>query len=91
MDKVQVPVDDLFKVPGRKGDKDMEFPGDPAGGSGNTCNCRCTVGFEVVRDENDRPLEITGGLRGVAGEMWNLWNNSVLLQIQRGFYEAISM
>jgi uncharacterized protein with gpF-like domain len=91
MDKVQVPVDDLFKVPGRKGDKEMEFPGDPAGGPGNTCNCRCTVGFEVVRDENDRPMEITGGLRGVAGEMWNLWNNSVLLQIQRGFYEAISM
>jgi uncharacterized protein with gpF-like domain len=91
MDKVQVPVDDLFKVPGRKGDKDMEFPGDPVGGPGNTCNCRCTVGFEVVRDENDRPMEITGGLRGVAGEMWNLWNNSVLLQIQRGFYEAISM
>jgi uncharacterized protein with gpF-like domain len=91
MDKVQVPVDDLFKVPGRKGDKEMEFPGDPAGGPGNTCNCRCTVGFEVVRDENDRPMEITGGLRGLAGEMWNLWNNSVLLQIQRGFYEAISM
>lgn len=91
MDGKRVAVDDLFKVPGRKGDKDMEFPGDPAGGSGNTCNCRCTVGFEVVRDENDRPMEITGGLRGVAGEMWNLWNNSVLLQIQRGFYEAISM
>jgi uncharacterized protein with gpF-like domain len=91
MDKVQVPVDDLFKVPGRKGDKYMEFPGDPAGGTGNTCNCRCTVGFEVVRDENDKPMEITGGLRGVAGEMFNLWNNSVLLQIQRGIYEAISM
>jgi uncharacterized protein with gpF-like domain len=91
MDKVQVPVDDLFKVQGRKGDKDMEFPGDPAGGPGNTCNCRCTVGFEVVRDENDRPMEITGGLRGVSGEMFSLWNNSVLLQIQRGFYEAVSM
>ena len=91
MDGVQVATDEVFKVTGKKGDKDMEFPGDPAGGPGNTCNCRCTVGFEVVRDENDRPKEITGGLRGVAGEMFNLWNNSVLLQIQRGLYEAISM
>ena len=91
MDKVQVPVDDLFKVPGRKGDKDMEFPGDPVGGPGNTCNCRCTVGFEVVRDENDRPMEITGGLRGVAGEMWNLWNNSLFLQLQSLINEAVSM
>ena len=69
----------------------MEFPGDPAGGAGNTCNCRCTVGFEVVRDENDRPKEITSPLNGIAGDMFNLWNNSVLLQIQRGLYEAISM
>ena len=69
----------------------MEFPGDPAGGPGNTCNCRCTVGFEVVRDENDRPKEITGGLRGVAGEMFSLWNNSVLLQIQSLINEAVSM
>ena len=91
MDGVQVATDEVFKVTGKKGDKDMDFPGDPAGGPGNTCNCRCTVGFEVVRDENDRPIEITGGLRGVAGEMFNLWNNSVLLQIQRGLYEAISM
>lgn len=91
MDGVQVATDEVFKVTGKKGDKDMDFPGDPAGGPGNTCNCRCTVGFEVVRDDNDRPIEITGGLRGVAGEMFNLWNNSVLLQIQRGLYEAISM
>ena len=91
MDGVQVPTDDIFEVPGKSGKAAMEYPGDPAGGPGNTCNCRCTIGFEVVRDENDRPMEITGGLRGRAGELFNLWNNSVLLQIQRGLYEAISM
>ena len=91
MDGVQVATDEVFKVKGKESDADMEFPGDPAGGPGNTCNCRCTVGFEALRDENDRPMEITGGLRGVAGEMFSLWNNSVLLQIQRGFYEAVSM
>ena len=91
MDGKQVPVDQPFTVPGMSAVDFMEFPGDPNGSAGNVCNCRCTVGFEVVRDSNDRPVEITGNLRGPAGTMYDLWNNTLFLQLQSMINEAISM
>lgn len=91
MDGKQVPVDEPFTVPGMSAVDFMEYPGDPNGSAGNVCNCRCTVGFEVVRDAQDRPVEITGNLRGPAGTMWNLWNNSLFLQLQSLINEAVSM
>ena len=89
MDGVQVPIDEMFNVVGNESIAMMEFPGDSNGGLGNVCNCRCTVGFEVLRDATGKPIPIQGNLKGAAGEMYNLWNNSVFLQIQRGLYEAI--
>jgi uncharacterized protein with gpF-like domain len=91
MDGKQVPTDSPFTVPGMGSIDIMEYPGDPNGSAGNVCNCRCTVGFEVVRDSQDRPVEINGGLRGPAGTMWNLWNNTLFLQIQSLINEAVSM
>jgi uncharacterized protein with gpF-like domain len=91
MDGKQVPTDMPFTVPGMGSIDIMEYPGDPNGSAGNVCNCRCTVGFEVVRDAQDRPVEISGGLRGPAGTMWNLWNNSLFLQLQSLINEAVSM
>jgi len=91
MDGKQVPTDQPFTVPGMGVVDIMEYPGDPNGSAGNVCNCRCTVGFEVVRDSQDRPVQISGQLRGPAGDMWNLWNNSLFLQVQRLINEAISM
>jgi len=32
-------IDEPFDV----GGESMQYPGDPAGGAGNVCNCRCTV------------------------------------------------
>ena len=90
MDGKNVPVDEPFTVPGLRTIDIMEFPGDPNGSAGNVCNCRCTVGFEVVRDSNDKPVQIQGGLRGPAGTMWNLWNNSLFLQLNNLINEAIS-
>jgi uncharacterized protein with gpF-like domain len=91
MDGKQVPTDSPFTVPGMGSIDIMEYPGDPNGSAGNVCNCRCTVGFEVVRDAQERPVEISGGLRGPAGTMWNLWNNSLFLQLQSLINEAVSM
>jgi len=91
MDGKQVPVDEPFTVPGMSAVDFMEYPGDPNGSAGNVCNCRCTVGFEVVRDAQERPVEITGNLRGPAGTMWNLWNNTLFLQLQSLINEAVSM
>ncbi|GAB3550216.1 phage minor head protein [Spirosoma fluminis] len=36
-----IPKDELFVVGGRR----MRYPGDPAGGSANVINCRCTVAY----------------------------------------------
>jgi len=89
MDGKTTPIDQPFTVPGLKSIDIMEFPGDPNGSAGNVCNCRCTVGFEVVRDSNGKPVDIQGGLRGPAGDMLNLWNNTLFLQLQTLINEAL--
>lgn len=35
------------------GDKRMDFPGDPAGGAAECCNCRCTVAYLPSNDRED--------------------------------------
>lgn len=47
-------MDDKFYV----GATLMKFPGDPAGGASEVCNCRCTVGFIPKRDANDRLIRL---------------------------------
>jgi hypothetical protein len=89
MDGKNVPIDQPFTVPGLRSIDIMEFPGDPNGSAGNVCNCRCTVGFEVVRDSNGKPVDIQGGLRGPAGDMLRLWNNTLFLQLQTLINEAL--
>lgn len=88
MDGKRTPVDKPFTVPGLTSVDIMEFPGDPNGSAGNVCNCRCTVGFEVVRDENDKPVPISN-LTGPAGDMWRLWNDSLFLYLQNLINEAV--
>jgi uncharacterized protein with gpF-like domain len=89
MDGKRVAVDEPFTVPGMGSVEQMEYPGDSRASAGNVCNCRCTVGFEVVRDENDMPVLIQGNLKGPAGTLWSLWNNSLFLQLQMLINEAI--
>lgn len=33
------------------------YPGDPAGSAKEVINCRCTLGYRVKRDSNDRPVK----------------------------------
>ena len=89
MDGKTTPIDQPFTVPGLRSIDIMEYPGDPNGSAGNVCNCRCTVGFEVVRDSNGKPVDIQGGLRGPAGDMLRLWNNTLFLQLQTLINEAL--
>jgi hypothetical protein len=89
MDGKTTRIDEPFTVPGLRSIDIMEFPGDPNGSAGNVCNCRCTVGFEVIRDSNGKPVDIQGGLRGPAGDMLNLWNNTLFLQLQTLINEAL--
>ena len=89
MDGKTTPIDQPFTVPGLRSIDIMEFPGDPNGSAGNVCNCRCTVGFEVVRDSNGKPVDIQGGLRGPAGDMLRLLNNTLFLQLQTLINEAL--
>lgn len=61
-----VPQGEKFSVGGTK----MLFPGDPAGGARNCCNCRCTVAFipaeeqeEVQSNDGFNPLlYVVGGI-----------------------------
>jgi len=89
MDGKTTPIDQPFTVPGLRSIDIMEYPGDPNGSAGNVCNCRCTVGFEVVRDATGKPVDIQGGLRGPAGDMLRLWNNTLFLQLQTLINEAL--
>jgi uncharacterized protein with gpF-like domain len=52
MDGIIVPYNNFFNVSGQN----MQQPGDRTGGatSGNICNCRCTIGFIPIRDNNGR-------------------------------------
>jgi uncharacterized protein with gpF-like domain len=84
-----VPMANSLNIPGIVSGEEMQYPGDANGSAGNVCNCRCTVGFEVVRDSNGKPVDIQGGLRGPAGTMFNLWNNTLFLQLQTLINEAL--
>ena len=73
MDGIEVAFDAYFKVPNRNGTtEDMLHPGDPNGSAGNVCNCRCSIGFRVVRDANGVPKRLTSPPIGNAGIIYNL-------------------
>lgn len=44
MNKKPIPKEELFSVGGTK----MKYPGDPAGGAAQTCNCRCIVHYSPI-------------------------------------------
>ena len=83
MDGKQSEMDQAFVVPSLRSLDLMQFPGDPNGAAGNVCNCRCTVGFEVVRDSRLQPIRIQDGpaLTGPIGQLYGLLIDDVLLTI----------
>jgi len=58
MNKKQVGFNELFIVPSTKTIDAMSFPGDPNGSAGNVCNCRCTVVFVPIKNENNEPVSL---------------------------------
>jgi uncharacterized protein with gpF-like domain len=73
MDGVQVGMDEYFHVPQKNGGfQKMLHPGDPSGSAGDVCNCRCTVGFEALRDANGKPIQRTSAPLGNAGILYNI-------------------
>jgi len=80
MDGVQVGVDEYFEVPSKNGPERMLYPGDPAGSAGDVCNCRCTCGYEVVRDSAGVPVKLTSAPMGNAGIIYNILNSQSILK-----------
>lgn len=59
MDGITIPIDEAFKVPKREGGyDDIQQPGAPDGDAGNTIQCRCTIGFSILRDSNGIPIRL---------------------------------
>lgn len=59
MDGITIDIDELFKVPKRNGGyDDISQPGAPDGDAGDVIQCRCTIGFKVVRDTNGLPVKV---------------------------------
>jgi hypothetical protein len=56
-----VQIDEAFQVPNRhNGFDSLQQPGDPGGAAADVIQCRCTVGFNVIRGANGLPLQANG-------------------------------
>jgi hypothetical protein len=73
MDGIEVPMDERFQVYSLEGTELMLHPGDPTASAGNTCNCRCTIGYKVIKDNNGDFITYDNEPpHGDAGQIWRL-------------------
>ena len=75
---IQVPIDSKFEVPSldNLGFEYMDYPGDFHASAGNVCNCRCTIGYQVVKDaNNDYVTYDTNPPKGDMGMIWSMLND----------------
>jgi len=49
LSKKPIPKNDLFNVGGVL----MKYPGDPAGGAANVCNCRCAIVYTPTPNQEN--------------------------------------
>jgi uncharacterized protein with gpF-like domain len=56
MNGTEIPLDQDFEVPYKGIPYKMAYPGDPRGGPGNVCNCRCVLSM-VIPDEIEEAPE----------------------------------
>jgi hypothetical protein len=76
MDGVKIAIDQKFEVRGKTFVDYMLHPGDSTAHAANVCNCRCTLGYEAVRDANGKPLKYADNPpQGDAGLIWRLLND----------------
>lgn len=93
MDGVKVNYDEPFKVPTSSKAKGgvhegnvelMMHPCDSGASAANTCNCRCTVAFEAVRDANGKLKTLNDNPPlGDMGFIWATLNNVNLAEISK--------
>jgi len=76
MNLVEVAMDERFEVFGVDGTELMLHPCDPTASAANTCNCRCTIGYKVVKDNNgDYVTYNDEPPHGDIGQIWRLLND----------------
>ena len=77
MNGIEVPIDGYFEVFSEEGTDYMQYPGDPLAQAGNTCNCRCTIGYKVVKDDSGNYITYDKQPpQGNSGAIWRLLNDS---------------
>jgi hypothetical protein len=82
MDGVKVAIDQKFEVRGKTFVDYMLHPGDSTAHAANVCNCRCTLGYEAVRDASGKPLKYADNPpQGDAGLIWRLLNDLLGMEL----------
>lgn len=90
MDGVKVPMDVKFEVHGKGFIDFMLHPGDSTAHAANVCNCRCTLGYEAVRDQNGKLKKLSDNPpMGDAGLIWSLLSNVVGFEIGQLIAQAL--
>jgi hypothetical protein len=90
MDGVKIPIDAKFQVMGKGFIDLMLHPGDSTAHAANVCNCRCTLGYEAVRDENGQLKTLANNPpMGDAGLIWSLLGNLAGQEISKLIFEAL--
>ncbi len=51
-----IPLEDYFILQGRMGEERALYPCDSTLSAANSINCRCTLAFRTIRDEDGNPV-----------------------------------
>lgn len=82
MDGTKLPIDQKFKLQGKKSLDFMLHPCDSSGSAADVCNCRCTLGYEAQRDAKGKLLKLADNPpQGNAGRIWGILTNVIGMQI----------
>ena len=83
MDGVKIPMEEQFKVKDFKTGYDlMDHPCDSKAPMSQVCNCRCTMGYEAVRDARGKLITYeTQPPLGRIGMIWGFLSNTIGMQI----------
>lgn len=83
MDGVKIPMEEQFKVKDFKTGVDlMDHPCDSKAPLAQVCNCRCTMGYEAVRDANGKLITYQNEPPlGRIGMIWGFLTNTIGMQI----------
>jgi hypothetical protein len=93
MNGVKINMEAKFEVPNNKvglGYELMDHPGDSTASAANVCNCRCTLGYEAIRDEKGKLKTYKDNPpMGQIGVIWNLLNSVDVLDVSKLIAEAL--